>query len=25
MSLRFRRSLKIIPGVRLNFNKDSIG
>ena len=25
MSLRFRRSLKIMPGVRLNFNKDSIG
>jgi tetratricopeptide (TPR) repeat protein len=25
MSLRFRRTLKIMPGVRLNFNKDSIG
>jgi len=25
MSLRFRRSMKLIPGVRLNFNKDSIG
>lgn len=25
MSIRFRRTLKIMPGVRLNFNKDSIG
>ena len=25
MSLRFRRSMKLMPGVRLNFNKDSIG
>lgn len=25
MSLRFRRSMKIAPGIRLNFNKDSIG
>lgn len=25
MSWRFRRSMKIMPGVRLNFNKDSIG
>ena len=25
MSLRFRRTLKIMPGVRLNFNKDSVG
>ncbi len=25
MSIRFRRSMKIMPGVRLNFNKDSIG
>ncbi|NBX52001.1 DUF4236 domain-containing protein, partial [bacterium] len=25
MSLRFRRSMKLLPGVRLNFNKDSVG
>lgn len=25
MSLRFRRSMKLIPGVRLTFNKDSLG
>jgi tetratricopeptide (TPR) repeat protein len=25
MSLRFRKSMKLMPGVRLNFNKDSIG
>ena len=25
MSIRFRRSVKLIPGVRLNFNKDSVG
>ena len=25
MSLRFRRTLKIAPGIRLNFNKDSVG
>jgi len=25
MSLRFRRSMKLMPGVRLNFNKDSVG
>jgi hypothetical protein len=25
MSLRFRKSVKLIPGVRLNFNKDSMG
>lgn len=25
MSLRFRRSMKIAPGIRLNFNKNSIG
>lgn len=25
MSLRFRRSVKLMPGVRLNFNKDSVG
>ncbi len=25
MSIRFRRSIKIIPGLRLNFNKDSVG
>ena len=25
MSLRFRRSMKLMPGVRLNFGKDSIG
>lgn len=25
MSLRFRRSMKLIPGVRLNFGKDSVG
>ena len=25
MSLRFRRSLKLMPGVRINFNKDSVG
>ncbi len=25
MSVRFRRSMKLIPGVRLNFNKDSVG
>jgi len=25
MSLRFRRTLKIAPGIRMNFNKDSIG
>ena len=25
MSVRFRRSVKLIPGVRLNFNKDSVG
>jgi tetratricopeptide (TPR) repeat protein len=25
MSIRFRRSIKIIPGLRLNINKDSVG
>ena len=25
MSLRFRKSMKLMPGVRLNFNKDSVG
>ena len=25
MSLRFRRSIKIIPGVKINFNKNSVG
>ena len=25
MSLRFRRSMKLMPGVRLNFGKDSVG
>ena len=25
MSLRFRKSMKLMPGVRLNFNKESIG
>lgn len=25
MSVRFRRSMKLMPGVRLNFNKDSVG
>jgi tetratricopeptide (TPR) repeat protein len=25
MSIRFRRSMKLIPGVRLNINKDSLG
>ena len=25
MSLRFRRSVTLIPGLRLNFNKDSVG
>ena len=25
MSWRFRRSMKIAPGVRLNFNTDSVG
>jgi tetratricopeptide (TPR) repeat protein len=25
MSLRFRRSMKLMPGVRLSFNKDSVG
>ena len=25
MSLRFRRSMKLMPGVRLNFNKNSVG
>ena len=25
MSIRFRRSMKLMPGVRLNFNKDSVG
>lgn len=25
MSIRFRRSIKIIPGVRLNVNKNSVG
>jgi len=25
MSLRFRRTLKIAPGIRLNFNKNSVG
>lgn len=25
MSLRFRRSMKLMPGVRLNFNKNSMG
>jgi len=25
MSIRFRRSMKLMPGVRLSFNKDSVG
>ena len=25
MSLRFRKSMKLIPGVRLNFSKETVG
>ena len=25
MAIRFRRSMKLLPGIRLNFNKDSVG
>jgi len=25
MSLRFRRSMKLLPGVRLNFSKETVG
>jgi hypothetical protein len=25
MSLRFRKSMKLLPGVRLNFSKETVG